>query len=719
MPFLMQHLLMKQNPELALAWQFIENTGTHLFLTGKAGTGKTTFLRRLKTECPKRMVVLAPTGIAAINAGGVTIHSFFQLPFAPHVPDTSFSTDGKAAYRYRFSREKINIIRSMDLLVIDEISMVRADLLDAVDQVLRRYRDRSKPFGGVQLLMIGDLQQLAPVVKDEEWLLLERYYDTPYFFSSRALRETEYCTIELTTVYRQQDTAFLDLLNRVRENRCDDQTLARLNSRYVSGFRPRREDGYIRLVTHNHQAQRINEGELERLPGRAFTFRAKVEGKFPEYAYPTDEVLVLKQGAQVMFVKNDSSGAHRYYNGLLGEVTEVSGRGVVVCPQGGGEPVVLQEEVWTNAKYVLDEATKEIKEEVEGSFSQLPVKTAWAITIHKSQGLTFEHAIIDASGSFAHGQTYVALSRCKTLEGLVLDAPLSAKAIISDSQVDQFTSEARRRQPDEHRFHALEQAYFLELLGDLFGFSPLEQALRHYVRLVDEHLYRLYPKLLAQYKEEAERFHEQVVKVAQKFTSQYTRLVASASNYAADSHLQERIHQASAYFREQLKPLEAVVGNEVNSDNKELRKKLQEAMDELTRLLNMKADLLDYVRASGFRVPDYLKRKAVLSISEEEGKGKTPDKRERKRRAEAVEVPSDILHPELYKKLVEWRREEASRLGLPAYTVLQQKAILGISNLLPGDVYALLRIPYLGKKSVEKYGEVLLQLVEEYRQKER
>ncbi len=709
---------MEKNPELALAWQFIENTGTHLFLTGKAGTGKTTFLRRLKAESPKRMVVLAPTGIAAINAGGVTLHSFFQLPFAPHVPDTSFSTDGRAAYRYRFGREKINIIRSMDLLVIDEISMVRADLLDAVDEVLRRYRDRSKPFGGVQLLMIGDLQQLAPVVKDDEWQLLERYYDTPYFFSSRALKETDYCTIELTTVYRQQDTAFLDLLNRVRENRCDSYTLAKLNSRYLPDFHPRHDDGYIRLVTHNHQAQRINENELEQLPGRPFTFRAKVEGKFPEYAYPTDEVLVLKQGAQVMFVKNDSSGSHRYYNGLLGEVTEVSGRGVVVCPHNGGEPVLLQEEVWMNAKYVLDEATKEIKEEVEGTFSQLPVKTAWAITIHKSQGLTFEHAIIDASNSFAHGQTYVALSRCKTLDGLVLDAPLSAKAIISDGQVDKFTAEARQRQPDEHRFRALEQAYFLELLADLFGFASLEQALRRYVRLVDEHLYRLYPKQLELYKEETGRFHERVVLVAQKFTSQYTRLVGAASDYATDARLQERIHQAAVYFGEQLKPLEAVAANEVSSDNKELRKKLQEAMDELNRLLNMKADLLHYVHQSGFHVADYLRRKAVLSISGEDGKDKT-GKRERKQRTDApVEVPSDILHPELYKRLVEWRREEAARLKLPAYTVLQQKAILGISNLLPGDAFALLRIPYLGKKSVEKYGEVLLQLVKEYRQGE-
>ncbi len=394
---------MEQNSELALAWQFIENTGTHLFLTGKAGTGKTTFLRKLKRESPKRMVVIAPTGIAAINAGGVTIHSFFQIPFAPYVPESSFSTNGQATYRFRFGKEKINIIRSMDLLVIDEISMVRADLLDAVDEMLRRYRDRHKPFGGVQLLMIGDLQQLAPVVKDEEWQMLKKYYDTPYFFSSRALKQTEYCTIELKTVYRQSDRAFLDLLNRIRENHCDPQVLEALNRRYLPDFQPRKEEGYIRLVTHNYQAQRINNYELEQLPGRSYAFRATIDGKFPEYSYPTDELLELKKGAQVMFVKNDSSGEHRYYNGMIGEVTDLSADSIEVRAKDSTATFLLQEEEWANAKYVLDEESKEIVEDIEGTFRQFPLKLAWAITIHKSQGLTFERAIIDASSSFAHG----------------------------------------------------------------------------------------------------------------------------------------------------------------------------------------------------------------------------------------------------------------------------------------------------------------------------
>ena len=723
---------METNPQLELAFNFLEYTGTSIFLTGKAGTGKTTFLRKLKRESPKRMVVIAPTGIAAINAGGVTIHSFFQIPFAPYVPESSFSTNGQATYRFRFGKEKINIIRSMDLLVIDEISMVRADLLDAVDEMLRRYRDRHKPFGGVQLLMIGDLQQLAPVVKDEEWQMLKKYYDTPYFFSSRALKQTEYCTIELKTVYRQSDGAFLDLLNRIRENHCDPQVLEALNRRYLPDFQPRKEEGYIRLVTHNYQAQRINNYELEQLPGRSYAFRATIDGKFPEYSYPTDELLELKKGAQVMFVKNDSSGEHRYYNGMIGEVTDLSADSIEVRAKDSTATFLLQEEEWANAKYVLDEESKEIVEDIEGTFRQFPLKLAWAITIHKSQGLTFERAIIDASSSFAHGQTYVALSRCKTLEGLVLSAPLSAKAVISDRAVDRFTEEARRNEPDEDRFHSLQRTYFHELLSGLFDFRPLEQSLQRYVRLIDEHLYKLYPKQLAAYKAEAERFHEKVVIVAQKFGMQYNRLIDAAQNYATDETLQERIAAGAGYFKKEMEPQYLVLIKErvLATDNKELKKQLNTAKEELNTLFLLKDDLLAYVIAHGFRTAEYLRQKAILSIGDSALSGKEDLKRrglldaveknirERKKKESAtpaVQVPSDVLHPELYDRLVAWRNSEASRLGLPVYTVIQQKAILGISNLLPADKAMLVRIPYFGKKGVEKYGDIILEMVHGYR----
>ncbi|WP_320582571.1 HRDC domain-containing protein [Bacteroides finegoldii] len=717
---------MENNPELQLAWQFIENTGTHLFLTGKAGTGKTTFLRRLKEQTPKRMVILAPTGIAAINAGGVTIHSFFQLSFAPFVPETTFNS---SQTHYRFSKEKRNIIRSMDLLVIDEISMVRADLLDAIDSALRRYRDREKPFGGVQLLMIGDLQQLAPVVKENEWEMLKNYYETPYFFASRALRETVYMTIELKTVYRQSDTFFLSLLNKIRENQADDEVLNELNRRYQPGFRPRKEEGYIRLTTHNYQAQKVNDNELASLPGQTYSFRAEIDGTFPEYLYPADEVLTIKAGAQIMFLKNDPSSEKRYYNGMIGEVAAVNDAGMIVRGKDNGDEFQLLPEEWGNYKYVLNEETKEITEEIEGTFRQYPIRLAWAITIHKSQGLTFERAIIDARNSFAHGQTYVALSRCKTLEGMVLESPLRREAIISDSTVDDFTKEVERNKPGNRQLHDMQKAYFFDLLSDLFNFYSLDQAYKRLLRLIDEDLYKLYPKQLAEYKELAPHIKEKIVEVSQRFRNQYTRLINGSDDYAADQRLQERVRSGAGYFRKELEPVRALFEKtNMPLDNKELRKQLNERLQALDDALWIKESLLEAMMGQPFTVTGYLKLKAkvTLSLEDDSSSGSSPkapkEKRERKGRKERtrssskakVEVPTDILYPELYRTLSEWRAAKAREVSLPAYIIMQQKALMGIVNLLPDTPEALEAIPYFGAKGVQKYGLEILGIIREY-----
>ena len=713
---------MENNPELQLAWQFIENTGTHLFLTGKAGTGKTTFLRRLKEQSPKRMVILAPTGIAAINAGGVTIHSFFQLSFAPFVPETTFNS---SQTHYRFSKEKRNIIRSMDLLVIDEISMVRADLLDAIDSALRRYRDREKPFGGVQLLMIGDLQQLASVVKENEWEMLKNYYETPYFFASRALRETVYMTIELKTVYRQSDTFFLSLLNKIRENQADDEVLNELNRRYQPGFRPRKEEGYIRLTTHNYQAQKVNDNELASLPGQTYSFRAEIDGTFPEYLYPADEVLTIKAGAQIMFLKNDPSSEKRYYNGMIGEVAAVNDAGMIVRGKDNGDEFQLLPEEWGNYKYVLNEETKEITEEIEGTFRQYPIRLAWAITIHKSQGLTFERAIIDARNSFAHGQTYVALSRCKTLEGMVLESPLRREAIISDSTVDDFTKEVERNKPGNRQLHDMQKAYFFDLLSDLFNFYSLDQAYKRLLRLIDEDLYKLYPKQLAEYKELAPHIKEKIVEVSQRFRNQYTRLINGSDDYAADQGLQERVRSGAGYFRKELEPVRALFEKtNMPLDNKELRKQLNERLQALDDALWIKESLLEAMMGQPFTVTGYLKLKAKVTLSlEDDSSPKAPkEKRERKGRKERtrssskakVEVPTDILYPELYRTLSEWRAAKAREVSLPAYIIMQQKALMGIVNLLPDTPEALEAIPYFGAKGVQKYGLEILGIIREY-----
>ena len=717
---------MENNPELQLAWQFIENTGTHLFLTGKAGTGKTTFLRRLREQSPKRMVVLAPTGIAAINAGGVTIHSFFQLSFAPFVPDTTLNS---AQIHYRINKEKRNIIRSMDLLVIDEISMVRADLLDAVDATLRRYRDREKPFGGVQLLMIGDLQQLAPVVKDSEWEMLRHYYETPYFFASRALRETTYMTIELEKVYRQSDTFFLSLLNKIRENKADDEVLNELNKRYQRDFQPPKEEGYIRLTTHNNQAQRINDRELASLPGKAYSFRAEVKDDFPEYSYPADEVLTIKEGAQIMFLKNDVSSEKRYYNGMIGEVVTVNETGMFVRGKDSEHEFQLLQEEWGNYKYVLNEETKEITEEIAGVFRQYPIRLAWAITIHKSQGLTFERAIIDARNSFAHGQTYVALSRCKTLDGMVLESPLCREAIISDSVVDNFTKAVERNKPGNKQLNDMQKAYFFDLLSDLFNFYSIEQAYKRLLRMMDEDLYRLFPKQLAEYKALEPHMKERIVEVARRFRNQYTRLINESEDYAGNQELQERIRSGAGYFRKELEPVRALFDKtNMPLDNRELRKQLNERLQTLDDALCIKESLLDTVCTSTFTVSDYLKQKAKVMLSLEEdsstsaSSSRAPgEKRERKERAASsrsgkvkVDVPTDILHPELYRALAEWRTEKTREANVPAYVIMQQKALMGIVNLLPDTPAALEAIPYFGAKGVEKYGLEILGIVRKY-----
>ena len=578
----------------------------------------------------------------------------------------------------------------MDLLVIDEISMVRADLLDAVDATLRRYRNREKPFGGVQLLMIGDLQQLAPVVRDSEWSLLRNYYETPYFFASRALRETTYMTIELEKVYRQNDTFFLSLLNKIRENKADDEVLNELNRRYQQGFQPPKEEGYIRLTTHNNQAQQVNDRELASLPGKPYHFRAEVTGTFPEYTYPADEILTIKEGAQIMFLKNDVSLEKRYYNGMIGEVVAVNDSEIYVKEKGSEEDFLLLPEEWGNYKYVLNEETKEITEVIEGTFRQYPIRLAWAITIHKSQGLTFERAIIDARNSFAHGQTYVALSRCKTLEGLVLESPLRKEAIISDSVVDNFTKEVERNKPGNKQLSDMQKAYFFDLLSDLFNFYSLEQAYKRLLRMLDEDLYKLYPKLLTEYKLLEPHIKEKIVEVAHRFRNQFAK-------------------------------------TNIPLDNRELRKQLNERLQALDDALWIKESLLKAMCVQPFIVAEYLKLKAKVMLSlEDNSSSPSPTAktlRERKERVERtrssftkvkVEVPTDILHPELYRTLSEWRTEKTRETNMPAYVIMQQKALMGIVNLLPDTPQALEAVPYFGAKGVEKYGLEILGIVRKY-----
>lgn len=698
------------NDQLQLAFDFVQYTGKHIFLTGKAGTGKTTFLHQLKRKSPKRMVIVAPTGVAAINAGGVTIHSFFQLPFGPFLPieNSASQNPGSNDGFQKFNREKIAILKSLDLLVIDEISMVRADLLDGIDSVLRRYKDRNQPFGGVQLLMIGDLQQLAPVVKDDEWSLLKGHYETVYFFSSKALQKTDYISIELTHIFRQRDKIFIDLLNKVRDNKADEQTLTELNKRYLPDFFSNDGDGYITLTTHNYQSQELNGSKLARLSSKIHEFKATIEGEFPEYSYPTDFQLKLKVAAQVMFVKNDISREKLYYNGKIGTVTNIDEDSVYVhCPDEEDDIVVGKVE-WQNTKYTIDEQTKEIKESILGTFSQIPLKLAWAITIHKSQGLTFEKAIIDAKAAFAHGQVYVALSRCKTLEGMVLSTPISNHSLKSDSRISDFNEDIHHNPPGNELLEESKLAFQRLLLFELFDFQPLHRRSNYCARLMEEHQQSIDTFLKDTLQKMNFELRKELLDVSEKFKGQIQQLISENKNIEQNIPLQDRIRKASHYFSEKLEIVvqKRLKNIDIEIDNKTVRKSVNDAITKLSEDVHLKLTCLNGCK-DGFFVKNYMEIRAKAAI---EPVGQKPKFKT------ALPSPDGLMpHSDLYKALKTWRGDKADELNVDAYMILPQKTLLELITHLPSTLSDLRRIKGFGSKKLAQFGKEILLIIIEYR----
>ncbi len=704
---------MVYNPEIELAEKYITETGVSIFLTGKAGTGKTTFLHHIVERCRKRSIVVAPTGVAAVNAGGVTIHSFFQLPFCPYLPDVKeLVTEYQLPENQRQLRKsKIDIIRTLDLLIIDEISMVRADLLDAVDAVMRRYRRSGRPFGGVQLLMIGDVQQLAPVVTDEERPYIERVYASPFFFHSKALQRLQYITIQLTTVYRQQDPLFLRLLNNIRDSKFDEATLAALNSRvrkpgdpavFADGQEP------ILLTTHNWQADEVNRRNLEALDTPVQIFDAVVEGNFPDSAAPTERHLELKVGAQVMFVKNDSLG-HRYYNGMIGVVESVETDGTsdgqkhIVVVNSEGERIDVGQERWDTWKYEIDSTDNQIKPILDGVFVQYPLKTAWAVTIHKAQGLTFDRLQVDASAAFTYGQVYVALSRCRSLEGLTLLSPITPQNAFENKDIEQFNGTMTPIEQAEEMLDGYRSQYYFDVLYELIDFSGLQHALEGLNRLYQESLRGLYPEQATTLTSLCSKKLTELVSVAERFHRQLAAIGAGSSSRVL---LLERVQKGAAYFGQVVKAMDEQVRPclAVEIDNKETSRRLKEQGERYSSVALLKIKVLDYVAAHGFTVEDYQQAKVDAAL----------DKPEKARKSRAKKPETLTGKERLQAMLTAWRRQKAEELGVSPFVVLWQRSLLAIVNALPTNEEELLNVPGMGKVSVGRYGKEILQIVDDY-----
>ncbi|SKC23020.1 HRDC domain-containing protein [Alkalitalea saponilacus] len=702
----MTSTIITSTPTIELARQFIENTGKNLFLTGKAGTGKTTFLRQLKTNSPKRMAVVAPTGVAAINAGGVTIHSLFQLPFGPQIPNHYLPQNQQTPEsKFRFSREKLNILRSIDLLVIDEISMVRADLLDAIDGVFRRFRNRSKPFGGVQILMIGDLQQLAPVVRREDWALLEQHYSGPFFFQSKVLQHHPVETIELTHIFRQNDETFINVLNEIRENKLTTEGLSILQKRYIPDFKVPK--GYITLTSHNKQADDINRKNLDAIKGSPLVFKARVEGEFPETSYPNDFELKLKPGAQVMFTKNDTSREKLYFNGKIGTIDRIIKETVYVRCSDPDMILEVEPVEWQNYKYTLNQTTNEIEEEVVGKFIQYPLRLAWAITIHKSQGLTFDHAVIDANAAFAHGQTYVALSRCRTLEGLVLSSPIDQRAIISSSSVNHFIHKSTSNPPTSERIKSFQLEYERELIFELFDFSQLNRRLSRLHKEISQNHSVIFGNFPDAVNELLLQFREKIQSISEKFNQQLNQLLALQVSASENQQLQERIKKAADYFLPEFEKLFIPVleDPDFETDNKEIRKTINDQIDNIQKSYTTHHHCLDACR-EGFTIASYLAAKSVSNIEKKLKKPKQPSK---------TSSSSASERPELYNLVRAWRDQQAEELNLPHYMVLQTKTMVDLANKLPSSIKELHQIKGVGKRKADQFGKQILELIQSYR----
>ena len=560
------------NQLFQLAVRFVNQTDKHLFVTGKAGTGKTTFLRYIKENTFKKMIVVAPTGVAAINAGGVTIHSFFQLPFGPFV-----SNGISGAYRQqpvtdphtllkniRLTANKRQLLQELDLIIIDEVSMMSCDMLDAIDHVLRHFRRRPHiPFGGVQMLYIGDLFQLPPVIKTEEWAPLKEHYKSPFFFDALAIKQSPPVYLELKKIYRQSEVSFIGLLNNIRNNKVTKPDLDLLDMFYHPDFLPEQKDNYITLTSHNARAEYINSRELEKLEGPVANFNGEIKGDFNEKALPAEMRLKLKEGAQIMFLKNDKGENRKFFNGKIGKISRITEGDIFITFPGERAEVQLEKETWKNIKYAFNETKNKVEEEEVGTFTQYPIRLAWAITIHKSQGLTFEKAIVDAGASFAAGQVYVALSRLTSLKGLVLYSKIAAESVSTDPRVISFTQKEKNTDTLQMILKEEQLAYASRMLLRSFTWISILGCID---ALLDSYPSRNLPDKPSAVKWAREMYDltSDQEEVAKRFLKQLQQILADApsKDYAL---LLDRTSLAEKYFSGQL----MIISDSLNTHIKE------------------------------------------------------------------------------------------------------------------------------------------------------
>ncbi len=690
------------NKMFQLAIQLVNQSNRNIFLTGKAGTGKTTFLKYIRNNCPKQMAVVAPTGVAAINAGGVTIHSFFQLPLEPFFPEPN--ARHQLISRLRFNTEKKKILLELEILIIDEISMVRCDILDAIDTVLRHVRQRNEKFGGVQLLFIGDMLQLPPVIKDQEWNQLTEYYGGHYFFDSQVLKEEPPVYIEFDKIYRQSDERFINVLNQVRNNELNEDGLAILESRYQPTFRRNKKDGYIILTTHNNKANSINIEELADIDNKIYSYQAEVVEEFSERAFPADELLQLKEGAQVMFIRNDSAeNGKRFFNGKIGTVARLDNEKIFVQCEDEPYEIEVQKEKWENIRYTLDKSTRKLDSEVLGSFTQFPLRLAWAITIHKSQGLTFEKAIIDAGEAFAPGQVYVALSRCTNLEGMVLQSRVRSNSLFSDQRIVEFSQRSATSGQLEMELAIAKKQYQQTILKSTFDFKIQITSIRELFEYLIEHKPSFNDEALSWTEEIISKLYS-LQETAIKFQTQLQWLFQGAEIPEQNNPLQERIVAAAKYFITELNSLiQFISKSPAVTDSRLNAKEYNEALREVFAQLSMKKFMLEgFGNRFDLDAFHLRKQKFVLPLFTVNAYAGTSQQR------------ADTPHPVLHQQLRKVRELICTKKDIPIYIVAGSKTIDEMAQYLPQSLSELKKISGFGDVKIKQYGQQFLDVIVAY-----